>query len=45
MVKNIKSNSPIFPTFYILMCRMHRGKIYSIMKNDDICASCGKLKS
>ena len=43
MAKNINSNSSILPKFYILMCKIHRGKIYSVVEDDDICASCGKL--
>lgn len=45
MDKNTNSNLPTLPKFYILMCKIHRGKIYAILKDDDICASCGKLTS
>ena len=33
------------PKYYILKCRVHGGKIYSITKDDNICGSCAKIKN
>lgn len=30
------------PKYYILKCRVHGGKIYSLTKDDDICGGCAK---
>lgn len=30
------------PKYYILKCRVHKGEIYSITEDDDICGGCTK---
>ena len=30
------------PKYYIIKCRIHKGEIYALTKDDDICGGCAK---